>query len=511
MSSIFQDENLISNLLNTSIKHLEKFGIGENVNYPAYQLANKLIVDLKRQINPDNAPPVEAPIGTPDNKPLGLTNRELRNLGDFINWAANNKLTWNNKRFAWTEAEYKANPTSIPDSAAEFSAYTSIRDRESDTRQPHKVAAYALKQELIDFVTYIRDSEQNRTNRVLQVMIGSLINQINDNLEPGDKKIEARPSKGATQTLPPSMIIDGLPIVLSTNAPYEGLDGLKNDFSGAPVKLYVNIVNNSSTFRAFILNQSVKNDKGEQILASDPAKGDPCLIINILYKRAQYLVNTIGTAHDEHTPRYSEAAKLYLNKIIEVGKTLRGRDGKACSVGIDTTIGGTAGTTPGGQQALTPEQISLLQQILSNLPLHTANIDTNRIDRFLTALAQFDQGTKTSALTQNIAYREVQRIMGAMDGLMIGKYPQINLTMNLQSIEGLLKNGWKDSSAFIDNLRQLIIQTSAMLSALSSTWGYAMSPKQKQAVDAQINYIGNDNIAKINRWASALSRSVKVK
>ena len=83
--------------------------------------------------------------------------------------------------------------------------------------------------------------------------------------------------------------------------------------------------------------------------------------------------------------------------------------------------------------------------------------------------------------------------------------------MNLQAIEGLLKNGWKDASAFIDNLRQLIIQTSAMLSALNSTWGYAMSPTQKQKVEAQINYIGNDNISKINRWASALSRSIKIK
>src|SRR5579885_1894666 len=216
MSIIYDNKDLMILLAGAGAADLMKQG---QVKPPAagpvdlipYRMVKPFLVQLQRTIDPANAPPKAAPIGTkldPATANLNADVGNLRTLGDFIQWAAEKKLTWGGKRFAWNSAE----EAEARDAGAwKFDSYPKDRsDRNVVTRAANPVTAYALKPELVEYLTYLRDGPaKDPKNKVLQVMLSKIIGEVNVYLRAyGEDGIDAKAKPGATKSdLDPNMVV----------------------------------------------------------------------------------------------------------------------------------------------------------------------------------------------------------------------------------------------------------------------------------------------------------------
>src|SRR5690606_7584879 len=111
-----------------------------------------------------------------------------------------------------------------------------------------KNTVYAMKEPLINFLVMLRDSEEATKNRVFKVMVSKLINQANDFLEDNEQISKETKGKGAPQTLPANMTVDGFgDQVLDLTNPRKGLDKFP-DFEGMNIRLTVGHLTDQGRF-----------------------------------------------------------------------------------------------------------------------------------------------------------------------------------------------------------------------------------------------------------------------
>lgn len=541
MSFINHDEELANILSVIGANHLNKYGQYTNTDYKNYELAKKLLIDLQRQIDHENAPPVASPIGTEHYTPVKLSDVELRNIGDFITWAARNKITWNGKPFAWTPQDYQAG--NVPPEAGEFSAYKINRERD-DRRQPVKVTAYALKNELISFIEQLRDSEENKNNRVMQVMIGKLINQVNDNLPEGDPKVTPKPKETKTPDVTlNNIIVDGLPSVLDPENPYDGIEKWHSNFSDAPVKLNASIIDNKGMFKNWLLNLKIKAKDGVHIGTENvnmPESDNICIAVNIIYKRAFFLANQVGDAHDAEVPNYSKMADLYLKQIQEVGRTFTGKNGEPCPVitpisggvkpgegkdsipGGTTTPGGTSG--PGGLGAGGEDVISIMNSLLTNniLPYSMQDIDTHRIQVFLDNMKKiFTVDTnpqvqqRSSTITSYI--NDVEKDIKNLQNYFTLGVPPLTVGGGIDQIIPMVKPGVGNIVQVILGYMKIVKETEIVLNAFRSWYGPRLKDprlgltKLYDDVNKQLDSIKPANWSVLQQWFSQARQQSTIK
>jgi hypothetical protein len=514
MSFIFQDKFLIDSLIKAGISSLEKYGAKGDSS--TYGLAQKLIVDLQRQIDPKNAPEPEPPLTSGNHVTPEIKPANLRNLGDFVKWMADSKLEWNKKRFAWTADEYKNNPDLSSNGAIVFDAYTSDRTRDAN-RQPTKSDVYILKPEMLAVLTYLRDSKEYKTNRVFRVMLGNAIDQFNSYLEPGENRLEKQP---ISQDIDSNIVVDGFDVLDNKN-PLNGIENWNNNFQMYQFKLKVSDIN--SNFKDWINHlHTYNNDNNPDVVYSKDV--DHCLVVHSLYQRAMYLANTVGNSHDKDVPGYSKAAKLYLAKIVEVGKTYVDKDGKPCSVTSPTTST-TDANKPGtsqedsSQSKLTREQLSLISEIVNKLPLDQNFIDLNKIRDFTELMRKFadailnTNSQRSSEFNQSVTTLSNDINDTITNNKKIMRDPNLSrilLSSNLDHINGLLNNGILNAMVFIENMMQLHADTMQLISQFASVWDYTLSPPQKDKLAAQ-GYIKNLIVDKITSWADVVHSTIQGK
>jgi hypothetical protein len=216
MSFIKEDKELMTILMGLGAADIMKSAQTQVATSPAdynsvaYRIAVPLLVNLQREIRAPGAPPKEVPLGTEtanaQPQDLAATVTNLRTLGDFIQWAADKKLTWNGKRFAW-KAEEKS---IVPENAWSFTSYKQDRtQRVAESRQPQTVSAYALEPELAEYLAYLRDVPA-KDNKVLQVMLGKIIGELNVYLEDkGGQTIETKRKKDVAEDPNQMVVVDG--------------------------------------------------------------------------------------------------------------------------------------------------------------------------------------------------------------------------------------------------------------------------------------------------------------
>jgi hypothetical protein len=491
--SLFNNTSLINDLLKIGAKDLLKFS--QSNSPEVYELANKMLIDLQREIDPKSAPPKTSPLTS--EKPVNLSSTNLVNLGDFITWAADNKLLWNNKRFAWKEKEQ------MPSDVWQFSGYTFNRDRNPNNRQPDSVTLYASKPELLSVLKYLRDSKENNDNKVMQVMIGRSIDEINEKLSPKEK-ISSKPQESAKMDLDPNAVVDGIHNYLDEDNPLTYIDGWRTNFRDANNKITVAILNDLSRFKLFINNLIVKSKQDPVGHLVSGEYSDPCLAIRILHKRASHLVYNVGESNDEKVPNYSKMTKLYLKKIEEISSTFRDKSGKPCSIetATSTTTPSSPSSTEPGKEGLTAVKLQQLSSLINdNLPLKFENIDVSRITYFITKYNEFETSIRkndiVSLTTQLFSINgQIVNFTGNRSNLIVDlKDHTIDMLLSLIKI-----NENKIAiRQFIVLLTNLVATTIEVVNMLDSTYGKYLSSNLQSLLNQQ-KTIARQNIEDLKRY-----------
>lgn len=310
----------------------------------SYRLAKAHIVNLQRQVDPKSAPPAfkGIPLGIDPSAPSPVANvNDLRTLGDFIRWAAVNKLTWDGKRFAWNTNE-KAEATQA--GALVFTSYPKNRqERDPVSRDAAKLEVYALKEPLKGYLSYLRDNDA-RKNKVLEVMLKAMIEELNTKLPGEPMASKATPGTEAID-LDPNMLVDAFPSdILDPDNWQDGLNRAPT-FMGIPNQLLIKDLMSQPDFLNWLKGFKLKTRKGN-VPVLDPGV-DVCAAIHMLYKRAQYL-NTVVAKSDTSVANYDKATDFYVKSIQKYGSQLNGLDGKPCAVTGPGTVGGGTETGTGG-------------------------------------------------------------------------------------------------------------------------------------------------------------------
>lgn len=505
MSFIYNDTNLLGKLISLGQDQ------SQNADMLSYMLAKPLLVNLQRQIDPSKAPPVsENAVGVAPGAPtdnLSGTVADFRTLGDFLQWAADKKLTWNGKRFAWSANEQ---PEALAANAWEFASYPKDRsNRDVTTRAANPITAYASKPELVAYLTHLRDDATKNNNKVLQVMLGKIISEVNVYLRSANEpEISTKPAPEVPKlNLDPNATVDGFPDnILDLSNPMQGIQEGFPSFTESPKKLLVKDLSDIGSFQNWIRGMEIKLSDGSQAYALDPVKGDPCSAIYILYKRAQYL-STYAAAADKIRPGYSQMASLYLNAIKNFGGFFKGKNGESCVIVSPNATGEkvkgdnkfTSYEKDDSTSKNTQKTEEVLEKLIQLLPLSTQDVDFNRIDNFFQYYLSSGAVSSQSAPQIESIISNVHAAENKVSAASVGGKRNFPMRTGTNSMVGNISviREWakppqvtQNADTILRNLHLIVSQTSEVIRDLYNSYGRSNYSKDRKTLnDEQIQLL----------------------
>ena len=539
MSFIYENDQLVKLLLeagDSSIKKQAQTGVlsDDKTNIvksiPDYKIALKLLYNLQRNLNDPKAIAAGSPIGVEGNPnaEIPANTAHFRTLGDFLTWAAVNKLTWKGKRFAWTPEEVAAARGRPNDPTRNAWVFTSLpfnrNDRRID-RQPEEKSVYADKDALVAYLSTLRDGPEAKGNPVLRFMLASLIGETNGYLRiNGDQPIDTKPSENPQDTLDPNLIVDMVPNVLSMNSVNEGLNNhpFQNADSTSENALTVNHLKDEGSFKAWLRNKKVKitvpaqNNKPAttMIVSTDPTENnaDPCTAIHILYKRALLLRN-VAAGDDQTVPNYSKGVALYLLAVTNFGRTLVDpKTGQACAVTQlgTTNAPGVAPGTSGADGVGKGSATQMLNNVVSYMPLRLGSININDIDAFFRAYEKIiTPGTELErAVKEHHAQVSTSKLY--IDKMLINYRYDFPLSGGAESVVKWLSDPRKSYNSFVQHIMLILENTLGAINLFYNSYAVAragedraiFTPEQKSIVAGQLQ-IAQSNKSKLQEWEYA--------
>jgi len=408
MSFIYDDKKLLNSLIETGEQSINKKGQQQAPmtaeQRATFLLAKKMTQQLMRKMDPKSAPAASAPIGTESGNPVSFDRQNLETLGDFLKWASDNGVTWNGKRVAYVYPDPKQQG---PQGYWKFRTYTIDRARDPYDRTAVEVPAYADKDSLIKVITYLRDSDEAKKEKVLEVMLGRLIAQTNQFLEK-DEQIGPRTEKKPAEEFDANTMIDGFSdTTVNIRDPYAGI---KEYLQSADPDKVVRVplrwrdVSSKGNLINWMGAMKIVGGDNKPVTPTDPGV-DPCGMIHLLYLRARYLSQY---ATDRLRPGLSKIEQAYLRQITTLGKEFD-FNGQACAV---TKPGYVGPEQPAQGGKISPQA---LQQLATLRPFKTQQIDFREIKLFLDKYVALQPGVKSAADTAKQAMDAANRRMGTTD------------------------------------------------------------------------------------------------
>jgi hypothetical protein len=366
-------------------------------------LAKKLVNRLSRELA--NVP--EPPNLTTSSPNSNLMVGNLKNLSELLKFIDTNQLMIDGKRIAYDSNEASKLSQDILDKLSKVTIDVSRNpdaDNDPNARKWNTDDYWTDMDLLIKYVAYLQQKAKtmqennNSSGKVLEVMVGKIIDQINAyNPKSGlTRKPKSKP--GQPNTLPDDFFIDGLdPKIFDESA---AISVNRN----ASDPLLAKDLKTRNALNAWLNNSKVVSvdTKGvKTTLDYSDEKSDTCVIFRVLYKRAKYLKSKAANDDQE------KASNYYLKQIEELAPTFE-FNGKACNLGASSTsgtntgAGGASGTGAGGSEAI--------KKVIQLLPLRVDNIDFNRIDAFCRQYEMITAhpGTKATITELTSLMNEVQ-------------------------------------------------------------------------------------------------------
>jgi len=273
-------------------------------------LAKKLVTNLSSSMGVGGGPT------SPQPQPQELFPKDLKNIGALLMYLSANQIEWQDQLIAITSIATAAqNPESLK-MDLKFSDLTiSSGDRDQKSRKFDQGTFFANKAALSGYLNYLKNKSVKDKNKVLEVMIGKLVDQANRFLDPidqikddvvgpngwlldafTDKYFEAKDPLGTGGVNPVATVAKSYPIVP---------DGL---FAS---KLYSKDLASPSAFNNWFYANilSVTTKTGETLNAQDTGKDSACLFLSSLVLRAKYYTGVSRSA------QATEASKFYTSNL----------------------------------------------------------------------------------------------------------------------------------------------------------------------------------------------------
>lgn len=376
----------------------------------ALEVANALLVDLQRKLDPDNAPKQESFLSSNTGQPVEMKKEDLRTLGDFVRWAASNGIMYKNQLIASSQPQ--------GDDYILYNALPYDRSERDAANQPIQEQFYVSKKLITPVLETLRDSDQAHEDKVFQVMLGGMIRDANSFFaRAGLKTIDERKKKDEVPDgLDPTEIIDGfVSASLKAGDPLEGLNN--SPFLTEPqVPLRVRDLLSYQALRTWLTRMtSFYNGEEKPVIGTPQEPGDECKAVHILYQRAARLTASFKNGEvDDKKPGYSQAVAFYLKQIQNLGSKFTDSTGKACAV---TSFGNVTENKDRlqvdkddknqqdkdketGKAGRTSEDFrNKINEVCQLFPLREGDISLSRISKFFTAYTEIVSPDRQSQLS----------------------------------------------------------------------------------------------------------------
>lgn len=490
------------------------------------QVAKKLVARLAREAGGGaEAPNVssDAPGGA------GLNTGNLQNIGNLLKFLDDNQIKVDGVRVSFDQAESEKLPEG---EQAKLSPVTINVSRDAASRKWNTADYYVNLPTLIKYVSYLQNKAKQEDNKVLSVLVGKLIDQVNT----------VKPDSGLSRTPKsvPGKVVNELP----DDTQLDGFGNklfdsktLTSDVGGHP--LYAKDLKSRESLNAWMLlgpeaQIITYDDKGKKLAAvkySDE-KADRCVIINTLYNRARNLLQAKATS-PEDTKKYN----YYIKKIQEIGQTFTGPDGQACSVSGayvgkpghaagDTELAGYK-TQEEKDQATSgagSNTVAAIGRIISSLPLSIEDVNLDRIFSFtreLNTLIGGSQGGEAADRNNRIRgyINDLGQKMIALKGLTKHNAAIFPMNISAPEFQSMLKNPANylpalEGLSTVINLVRMIVAEFYSAYRIQIT---GMSDQYKQLLRGQIGTNRDDssiyarNIEDINYLKNKYSQVLRVR
>src|SRR5258708_108444 len=246
MSFIFEDSNLIDQLLVHGLEHELKFTKkGQAAASAADQNRAALLAHLKNlqdQLNPagahrdPNAGPVishkgDAALGSP----------QLESLGDLVQWLANNEAKVDGKVVAYS------NKPADTDDYTPYKLETHVSTPQQRGQEPGMV--YVNPELLQKYIVSLQANEAQRPNMLMQKQLGHIIQEANQALG-----LNIAPTyKASEKVLSDNAVLDNVPQVIN----------IKQPIAAGQIPLTYGDLKDATSFNAWLTKNNISLDEGD--------------------------------------------------------------------------------------------------------------------------------------------------------------------------------------------------------------------------------------------------------
>lgn len=276
------------------------------------RLAPKLITNLIGDIGIADA------VTSKSDVPQELFPRDLKNLGALLLYLSANQIEWQGQQIASSDL------TKTPESQGMDLKFSDVTagDRDAKTRQFSTGSFFANKAAIVGYLDYLKRKAVKDQNKVLEVMIGKLVDQANRFLDPVDrikdedpgadgllldafsvKYFDAKDPLGKNGTNPASTVAKSYPVVP---------DGV---FAS---RLYSRDLASVSAFNNWFYQNigSVTNKDGQVLNTEETGKDSACMFLGSLIERARYYAGV------SRSTQATQASRFYLNAVTQLSSQL---------------------------------------------------------------------------------------------------------------------------------------------------------------------------------------------
>jgi hypothetical protein len=356
MSFIFEDLNLIEQLLVQGLEHELKFTKkGQAAAASADQNRTALLQHIKTlqdQLNPagaqrdPNAGPVISHKG-----PAALGSPQLESLGDLVQWLANNESK--------VDGQVIAYPTK-PTDDEEYIPYrleTHVATPQQRGQDPGMV--YVNPALLQKYIVSLQASEAQRPNVVMQKQLSHLIQDANQSLGLNIDPTYRAPEKVLADTT----VLDNVPQVINPQYPT----------TAGTIPLTYGDLKNSTSFNSWLNKNNIAVDMGDgrKMMINHP-QFDFKKVVDAIVQRAQFMMSRAVDIASR------DRAQLYVRQIDRVDAQLGGSTSKQPGVT-------NQGQEPANQQ-VGAGAAQALQDAVQKLPFSSRDINFDRIRAFFDAI-----------------------------------------------------------------------------------------------------------------------------
>lgn len=497
MSSIFDDDKLLAELIKSAVDHEVKFNKNGqmaadpsvNVAYRNYLTLTQKLADQLKNVYFPKAPD-SAVISTGTGKEAALGVPDLASLGNFLDFIVNNQITVDGKRVALGAGEQNPDPRQYLPVTAEQIKFMMETENQQGERSQFQADYYVSKDLLVKYVvSMLRDTnkQDQRSQQFIKAMLGARLQDINRVFKTNLTTDYKEPEKPIDDTKE----VDRFPKIVEsfTNFAQAGSEPL----------LYGDIKSLESLNAWFGKRGIGHKTEDQKTVTIRDQDFDLCGMINYMYGRATLL-------YQRRTAESGPVMQAYMNRMTDIAKQA------GCEL---TQPGGGKGkgqSNQGGQ----PGQIDpqALMQLSTLHPFNSDVINFREIQLFTHKYAQLANRPNITQMASQVdaSINDIKRDMNvANDTIMIAMLTDSNDLAPLKALTRL-------PVPFMDKLYTIIYTAGTMYQDFYNLARYQSQSNNGRIPDDVVNSIAQQvaeggpwstNMADINQMREDLQKDIR--